>query len=149
MTAKKSTSPRVPKFSAASEETKRTRQILFGGFLILISLLLFIAFTSYFFSWEQDQSTLGAMGDRSVQSVNILSKLGAWVSDFFIFQLFGFSAFILTYLFCITGLVYFFNINKKTFIKTMDLGIILHPLVCFTFWILFKNIPFVKWGNGL
>ena len=123
MTAKKSTSPRVPKFSAASEETKRTRQILFGGFLILLSLLLFIAFTSYFFSWEQDQSTLGALGDRSVQSVNILSKLGASVSDFFIFQLFGFSAFILTYLFCITGLVCFFNINKERLLRQWTWGL--------------------------
>ena len=123
MKAKKSTSPRVPKFLAASEETIRTRQILFGSFLILVSILLFIAFTSYFFSWKQDQSTLHALDDRSVQSVNILSKLGAYVSHLFIYKLFGFSAFILTYLFCITGLVYFFNTNKERLLKQWTWGL--------------------------
>ena len=123
MKAKKSTSPRVPKFSASTGEIIRKRQILFGGFLILVSLLLFLAFTSYFFSWKQDQSTLDALSDRSVKSVNILSKLGASVSHFFVYKLFGFSAFILTYLFCITGLVYFFNSKKERLLKQWTWGL--------------------------
>ncbi|MDC1460595.1 DNA translocase FtsK 4TM domain-containing protein, partial [Flavobacteriaceae bacterium] len=123
MTAKKSTSPRLPKFSAATPESKRTREILFGGFLILISLLLFIAFTSYFFSWKQDQSTLNALTDRSVGSANILSKLGAAVSHFFIYKLFGLAAYILAYLFGVTGLIYFFNTKKEHLLSQWTWGL--------------------------
>ncbi|MDG1058260.1 MAG: DNA translocase FtsK 4TM domain-containing protein [Flavobacteriaceae bacterium] len=123
MTAKKSTSPRLPKFSAATPESKRTREILFGGFLILISLLLFIAFTSYFFSWKQDQSTLNALTDRTVESANILSKLGAAVSHFFIFKSFGLAAYILAYLFGITGLIFFFNTKKERLLAHWTWGL--------------------------
>ena len=123
MTAKKSTSPRLPKFSAATPESKRTREILFGGFLILISLLLFIAFTSYFFSWKQDQSTLNALTDRTVESANILSKLGAAVSHFFIFKSFGLAAYILAYLFGITGLIFFFNTKKERLLTHWTWGL--------------------------
>ena len=123
MTAKKSTSPRLPKFSAATPESKRTREILFGGFLILISLLLFIAFTSHFFNWKQDQSTLNAMTDRSVGSANILSKLGAAVSHFFIYKLFGLAAYILAYLFGVTGLIYFFNTKKEHLLSQWTWGL--------------------------
>ena len=123
MTAKKSNSPRVPIFFFFLEENKRTRVILFGGFLILSSILLFIAFTSYFFSWEQDQSTLNALGDRSVQSSNILSKLGAAISHFFIFKLFGLAAYIIVYLLSITGFIFFFNTRKEKLLNQWTWGL--------------------------
>ncbi len=129
MTAKKSNSPRVPIFSVSKEENKRTREILFGGFLILSSILLFIAFTSYFFSWEQDQSTLNALGDRSVQSSNILSKLGAAISHFFIFKLFGLAAYIIVYLLSITGFIFFFNTRKEKLLNQWTWGLY------YTFWL--------------
>ena len=149
MTAKKSTSPRLPKFSAATPESKRTREILFGGFLILISLLLFIAFTSYFFSWKQDQSTLNALTDRSVGSANILSKLGAAVSHFFIFKSFGLAAYILAYLFGSNRADLFLQHQKRTLTCSMDLGALLQPMVCPTLWLLLKNSSRFQRGNGV
>ncbi|MDG2492737.1 MAG: DNA translocase FtsK 4TM domain-containing protein [Flavobacteriaceae bacterium] len=123
MTAKKSNSPRVPIFSFSKEENKRTREILFGGFLILSSVLFFIAFTSYFYSWEQDQSTLNALGDRTVQSSNILSKLGAVISHFFIFKLFGLAAYFIVYLLSITGFIFFFNTRKEKLLGQWTWGL--------------------------
>ena len=123
MTAKKSNSPRVPIFSFSKEENKRTREILFGGFLILSSVLFFIAFTSYFYSWEQDQSTLNALGDRTVQSSNILSKLGAAISHFFIFKLFGLAAYFIVYLLSITGFIFFFNTRKEKLLGQWTWGL--------------------------
>ena len=123
MTAKKSNSPRVPIFSFSKEENKRTREILFGGFLILSSILFFIAFTSYFYSWEQDQSTLNALGDRTVQSSNILSKLGALISHFFIFKLFGLAAYFIVYLLSITGFIFFFNTRKEKLLNQWTWGL--------------------------
>jgi S-DNA-T family DNA segregation ATPase FtsK/SpoIIIE len=123
MTAKKSNSPRVPIFSFSKEENKRTREILFGGFLILSSILFFIAFTSYFYSWEQDQSTLNALGDRTVQSSNILSKLGAVISHFFIFKLFGLASYFIVYLLSITGFIFFFNTRKEKLLGQWTWGL--------------------------
>ena len=123
MTAKKSNSPRVPIFSVSKEENKRTREILFGGFLILGSILFFIAFTSYFYSWEQDQSTLNTLGDRTVQSSNILSKLGAEISHFFIFKLFGLAAYFIVYLLSITGFIFFFNTRKEKLLGQWTWGL--------------------------
>ena len=123
MTAKKSSSPKVPKFSTSSAKNRRTREILIGGFLILVSLLFFIAFTSYFFSWEEDQSTLNAMDNRSVVSTNLLSKLGASVSHFFIHKLFGLAAFISAYLIGFTGFTYFFDTHKERLLHHWTWGL--------------------------
>ncbi|MGB2305962.1 MAG: DNA translocase FtsK 4TM domain-containing protein, partial [Flavobacteriaceae bacterium] len=123
MTAKKSSSPKVPKFSASSAKNRRTQEILIGGFLILVSLLFFIAFTSYFFSWEEDQSTLNAMDNRSVVSTNLLSKLGASVSHFFIHELFGLAAFITAYLIGFTGFTYFFDTHKERLLHHWTWGL--------------------------
>jgi len=61
----------------------RQRQILFGGALLLLALLLTIAFISYLYSWKADYSTLGALTDRTVVAQNVLNKLGALISHFF------------------------------------------------------------------
>ncbi|MDG1263906.1 MAG: DNA translocase FtsK [Flavobacteriaceae bacterium] len=123
MTAKKSLSSKVPKFSATSQKNKRTREILIGGFLVLVGLLFFIAFTSYFFTWQEDQSSLDALSDRSVLSENLLSKLGASISHFFIYKLFGLAAFIIAYLIGFTGFTYFFDTHKEKLLQQWTWGL--------------------------
>jgi len=123
MTAKKSSSSKVTKFFATSEKNKRTREILIGGFLVLVGLLFFIAFTSYFFTWEEDQSSLNALSDRSVLSKNLLSKLGASISHFFIYKLFGLAAYIIAYLIGFTGFTYFFNTHKEKLLQQWTWGL--------------------------
>jgi S-DNA-T family DNA segregation ATPase FtsK/SpoIIIE len=140
MTAKKTTSPKVPKFKTDDPQKKRSREILFGGFLILTSLLLIVAFTSYFFSWKIDQSELNTLGDRSVQSANLLRKLGAQLSHFFIYNGIGIASYILTYLILISGMFLFFDIQKKTLLNRWSWGIyymILLPLITARFTELF------------
>ena len=83
-----------------------------GTFLILISFLLFTAFTSYLFTWEQDQSEVsqGAKillpGNDQVMA-NTLGTAGAYFSDLF-FRL-GFG--IASYLFCL----FFFVVGVNLF----------------------------------
>ena len=123
MAAKKKTAPKVPKFKKDDPQKKRSREILFGGFLILMGLLFIVAFSSYFFSWKVDQSNLTQLADRTVESSNLLSKLGAEISHFFIFEGVGISAFILAYLILTSGLFLFFNVQKKTIIDRWSWGI--------------------------
>ncbi|MEN8852250.1 MAG: DNA translocase FtsK 4TM domain-containing protein, partial [Candidatus Arcticimaribacter sp.] len=123
MAAKKKTAPKVPKFKTDDPQKKRSREILFGGFLILMGLLFIVAFSSYFFTWKVDQSNLSQLADRTVESRNLLSKLGAEISHLFIFEGVGISAFILAYLILTSGLFLFFNVQKKTIIDRWSWGI--------------------------
>ena len=113
--AKKRLSSKSSEFSG--EQKKRRREILFGSFLMLIGFLFLVSFLSYFYNWQSDQSTLEAFFDRNVQSQNILNKLGALTAHLFIYQLFGFSAFIIPCLLGYTGLVLFFSLNKKRILR--------------------------------
>ena len=74
---------------------------LFIGFgLLLSSLYLTIAFTSFLFTGHADQSIVAAMGTIPVkeagqESNNWLGLLGAWAAQLFIYKLFGVAAFAL------------------------------------------------------
>ena len=83
-----------------------------GTVLILISFLLFIAFTSYLFTWQQDQSKVlqGAkilLPSHDTQMANSLGTAGAYFSDLFFRSGFG----IASYLFCI----FFFVLGVNLF----------------------------------
>ena len=124
--------PKVPIFKTQDPQKQRSREILFGGFLVLLGVLLFVAFSSYFFSWKVDQSNLSALGDRSVESTNLLRKLGAEISHFFIYEGVGIAAFILAYLLLMSGLFYFFNVQKNSLVKRWTWGLYYMLLVSFT-----------------
>jgi S-DNA-T family DNA segregation ATPase FtsK/SpoIIIE len=74
---------------------------LFVGFgLLLASLYLTIAFTSFLFTGHADQSVVAAMSTIPVkeagqESNNWLGLLGAWAAQLFIYKLFGVAAFAL------------------------------------------------------
>ena len=123
MSAKKKTAPKVPKFKTEDPQKKRSREILFGGFFILTGVLLIIAFSSYFFSWKVDQSNLSQLANRSVESSNLLSKLGAEISHLMIYEGVGIAAYILAYLILSSGLFLFFNLQKKTIVQRWTWGI--------------------------
>ncbi len=77
---------------------ERTQKIL-GLSLVLSSIYLALAFTSYFFTWDIDQDkVLGTTTDLflpETKVVNWLGKIGALVSHFFIYKGFGVASFFL------------------------------------------------------
>ena len=94
----------------------RQAQTILGTFLILFSAFLCIAFFSFFFNWQEDQSTLTKLTDRTVTSKNLLGKVGAILSHFFIYKGFGIAAFIIAFQIFLTGI----NILiKKKFSKVV------------------------------
>ena len=113
MTRKRS---QPPTFSEEKKQHIRKRQILLGSFLLLLGFLMTVSFISFLFHHQSDQSTLELFFDKEVQSQNILNKIGALVSHFFIYQLFGISVFILPYLLCYWGYLLFFGRVKKDLI---------------------------------
>lgn len=118
--AKKKT--RVKTTTTASKNNKPSRKfgiklssqqkLIFGSLLAICGILLFIAFLSFFFTGNADQSTLTELGSREVVAENWLNKLGAWVSHFFIVDGFGISSFIFAGLIFISGFYVILDLNK-------------------------------------
>ena len=109
--------------SEANNNKKRSREILFGSFLIIISFLLFISLSSYFFTWEYDQSNINKIFDRDIDSKNILKKIGSEISHIFVYEGFGASSLIFPLLLCITGLSLFFEFKKLNILNTWSWGL--------------------------
>ncbi|TNE54474.1 MAG: DNA translocase FtsK [Bacteroidetes bacterium] len=81
---------------------------LFGMFLLFLSFYFLIAFTSYFFTWENDHDIVFRfsweifLGDVEVD--NWLGRLGAFLADSVIYWGFGIASFGFVYLFYHYGL---------------------------------------------
>ncbi len=103
----KKPSVKKPKFTLSNQQ-----RLIFGSLLIILGLLLFISFLSFFFTGEADQSTLTEFTTRNVKTENWASKLGAWLSDFFIQRGFGISSFIFSGLLFLSGVYLLTGVNK-------------------------------------
>lgn len=104
---------RQSRFSRPNLVISRKNQVILGSFLALFGIALLVAFISFLFNWQADQSTLAHIGDRQVEAQNLLSKFGAGISNFFIYEGFGIAAFALAVLTTISGVYLFFNLNQK------------------------------------
>ena len=114
--AKKTTktkSKTTPKFKTPDLTLTSQQKLIFGSLLMIIGILLFIAFTSFLFTGKADQSTLGELVSRDVESKNLLNKLGAWISNLFITKGFGIASFIFSALLFISGIYVTLDINKE------------------------------------
>jgi len=96
--------------SKRSASTNKFKVVL-GYILLFISIILFSSFISYMFNWKVDQSNVNSLFDRDVQVENILGKVGASISHFFIFKLFGIGSFVIPVILFISS--YFILFNKK------------------------------------
>ena len=111
---------------------ERTHKIT-GIIFLLIAFLLFIAFTSYLFTWEEDQDKVLSAGSRlfwgtEVQVSNLLGTLGAYLSHFFIYRGFGVASYFICSFFFVVGVNLFFG--KKIFsisknVKYLLLGLVI------------------------
>ena len=128
------------------------RNKITGAVLLLIALLLFIAFTSYLFTWEEDQdkvlntgSSLFWGGDAKVN--NLLGTLGAYLSHLFIYRGFGVASYLICSLFFVTGINLFFG--KKVFSVSRNIKYVLVGLIvlCVAFAVVFDGTRFRYGGN--
>ena len=87
------------------------RRLIFGGFLVLLALFLIFAFTSFFFSWQADQSLWADLTNREEIADNLGSKIGAYLSYLLMYKGFGIATFIAVWLIFLSGLKYLFNIK--------------------------------------
>ncbi len=87
---------------------ERTHKII-GTISLLLSVFLFIAFISYFFTWKEDQDKVLNNGadflfDNETKVSNLLGRLGAYISHFFIYKGFGAASLLVCTFFFVLGI---------------------------------------------
>ena len=153
----KTKTPEPDKLKQEKEETVEVKQLLqderthkiAGSVMLLIAILLFVAFTSYLFTWAEDQDKFSyrmlLANDIKVQ--NLLGTLGAFLSEIFIRKGFGVAAYLICTFFFVIGVNLFFG--KKVFsvsrnIKYLIVGL---PVICVAAAVIFNDNAF-PWGGA-
>ncbi len=101
----------------------RQTQTVLGTFFIFFAFFLLVAFVSFFFSWEEDQSTIIEFGNPDLKTKNLLSQVGTSLGQTLIYNGFGLAAFILPFLVFITGVSLLLQIKLKSIIYRWNWGL--------------------------
>lgn len=131
---------------------ERTEKII-GSVCLLLAGFLFIAFTSYLFTWQEDQDKVQQFGVQifstdDVRVNNLLGVLGAYISHTLWYNGFG----VASYLFCTVFFVIGVNLlfSKKVFRLLRNAKYVLIGLVVFSMASAFvaKGAEF-SWGGAV
>jgi S-DNA-T family DNA segregation ATPase FtsK/SpoIIIE len=125
MAKKKKSNSKVKKNRIVGFFKSKQTHLVFGVFLILFAIFLFVSFTSFFMHWKADQSELALFADRLVDTKNLLGKIGAEISHFFIYKGFGIPSFIVPILLFLSGVFLLFNLPFKPLRRAWFWGVII------------------------
>ena len=108
---------------------ERTHKII-GAFFLLIAFLLFVAFTSYLFTWQEDQSKVWnnpkiLLHPQTV--ANMLGVAGAYFSYIFFRQGFGIASYLFCSLFFVIGVNLFFG--RRLFSLSRNIKYVISGLI--------------------
>ena len=136
-------------FSFSKNKEKRelssAKRLFIGSTLAILSVFLFVSFVSYFFTGEIDQSNLYGFSDKNITNSNSLGKIGAIISDFFIYKGFGVSSIIISFLIFLSSLHVLLEIKKRKLIKNWLWGFYL----IFLFSIFFGLVDYGNIYSGI
>ena len=104
------------------KELSSSKRLFIGSALIILAIFLFSSFVSYFFTGEIDQSSLNNFFNKNEINSNILGKLGARISEFFIYNGFGISSIILPFLIFLSALHVLLKIKNNNLLKNWAWG---------------------------
>jgi len=104
---KEKSAPRIPSIRLGFLKDKRFH-LASGIFIIVCSVSMLIAFTSYLFTGVNDQSIIESLTEASVtesgkEVQNWLGVSGAYISHYFIFRWFGIASFLFIPILFLTG----------------------------------------------
>ena len=112
-------------FKKEGKKLNSSQKLFLGSTLIVVSFVLFLSFTSYFFTGASDQSTLIQFNNKDVVPENWMSKIGAFLADLFLHKGFGVSSYIICFLTFISGLFVLLDSNKAKLTKHWFWGILI------------------------
>jgi len=108
---------------------ERTTKIA-GAVSLLITAFLFVSFSSYFFTWQNDQDKVFQFTDifnTGVKVSNLMGVLGAYFANLFIFKGFGLASYLFCTFFFVLGINLMFG--KKIFSLIRNLKYVLVGLL--------------------
>ncbi|MEO6490206.1 MAG: DNA translocase FtsK 4TM domain-containing protein [Ferruginibacter sp.] len=131
---------------------ERTHKIA-GSICLLLSILFFIAFTSYLFTWDEDQDKVFQEGYKlllgtETKVANLMGTFGAFISHFFIYKGFGIASYLLCSLFFVLGVNLFFGKKVFSILKNLKYIVIGLPLISVTASVLMNGQDF-PWGGAV
>jgi len=131
---------------------ERTHKIT-GTVFLLIAFLLFIAFTSYLFTWDEDQDEVFKAGSNlfwgtDVKVNNLLGTLGAFLSHFFIYKGFGVASFLFCSFFFVVGVNLFFGRKIFSVVKNVKYLITGLVILSVALAVVFSGKEF-PWGGAV
>lgn len=131
---------------------ERTHKII-GAVCLLLAAFLFIAFSSYLFTWKQDQDKVFRAGSQflfaeDIKVDNLLGRLGAWVSHFFFYKGFGLASYFICSLFVVVGTNKL--LQRKRFRVSRNIRYVLVGLLYFSVALaFFSGSSAFPWGGAV
>ncbi|PCI08977.1 MAG: cell division protein FtsK [Flavobacteriaceae bacterium] len=104
--------------------SSKQTQTIFGLFLTIFAVFLFVAFTSFLFNWKIDQSEVTELLNKDAAVKNLMGKFGHIFSDFFMYRGFGVAAYIFPILFFFSGVYLLFHVSPIKLKKTWFWGVL-------------------------
>lgn len=159
--AKKNKTPDPGKLKPEKEEKLTVKQVIrderthkiAGAVFLLLAIFLLIAFTSYLFSWKEDQDKVfqGAsilLPSSDVKAANLLGNLGAYISHQFFYKGFGLASYFICSFFFTIGVNWLFK--KKVFSIGRNLRYVVVGLLFFSVALAFmtRGSAF-SWGGAV
>ncbi len=131
---------------------ERTHKIA-GSICILFAILFFIAFTSYLFTWDEDQDKVFKEGYRlllgtDTKVANLMGTFGAFIAHFFIYKGFGIASYLLCSLFFVVGVNLFFGKKVFSIVRNLKYIVVGLPLISITASVLMGGNAFA-WGGAV
>jgi len=136
---------------------KDERTFKIGGTIsLLLSIFLLIAFSSFLFTWQEDQDKVSAgtsifYPSTNVETSNLVGNFGAYISHQFFFNGFGLASFLFCSLFFVIGINAL--LGRKVFslwrnLRYVLVGIVFLP-VLFSFIATTTKNNFFPWGGAV
>ena len=127
---------------------ERTHKIA-GSFCLLMAVLLFVAFSSFLFTWNVDQDKFSyrmlLVNDIKVQ--NLLGTFGAFISEIFIRKGFGIASYLFCTLFFVAGANLFFGRRIFSLIRNLKYLVVGLPVLSLAASVFFNGRSF-PWGGA-
>ncbi len=156
-----SKTPAAGNLKQEKEETVEVKQLLkderthkiAGSFSLLMAALLFIAFTSYLFTWQEDFDKVFQNGYKLLLGTdakvsNLLGTFGAYMSHLLIRNGFGIASYLFCAFFFVLGINLFFGKKVFSIIRNLKYLIVGLPLISVTAAVIMIHHPF-PWGGAV
>ena len=88
---------------------KNNFKIIFGTFLVVLSILITVSIFSFMYNWQEDQSLINGLFDSDDKINNIGKKIGFYLSYYLVYKSFGIGSLLICLNILIVGLSLSFN----------------------------------------